>query len=350
MSERSGAVGTEPDSPPGEAPALIAQRVPADDDPEAAAVSADPVEAAPADEGVPDDDERAPVRISSRPTGRTAGLIPAPGAALLALLALAWFAAKLWGLQREISTSVTDAVAMASAAISLPTVVSASLVAGAATALVAVNLIARAGWTPTASVRWAGALIASIVVGLLGALGVVAGYDGSGSRVLAATIAAAAVVGGAVAGLRPTSVVAAVLSGSLSVFAVQFALNYLGVDAISGSSTGAALIAGLVAGLVPFFYLRRVTRRDTTEGGALRWPAYMVAGAGVGLALLITEVVTRVGGAQVLDAVASLSDLDRAYRAQVDGDRLTYALIVLFIGALATTIAFGRTLPSKKRV
>jgi hypothetical protein len=239
---------------------------------------------------------------------------------------------------------------MASAAISLPTVVSASLVAGAASALVAVNLIARAGWTPAASVRWAGALVTSVVVGLLGALGVIAGYDGSGNRVLAATIAAAAVVGGALAGIRPTSVVAAVLSGSLAVFAVQFVLNYLGVDAISGSSMGAALIAGLLAGLVPFFYLRRMTRRETTEGGPVRWPFYMVTGAGVGVALLITEVVTRVGGARVLDAVASLSDLDRAYRAEVDGARLTYALVMLFVGALAATIAFGRTLPSKKRV
>jgi hypothetical protein len=361
MSERTGAVGTEPDSPPDEAPALIAQRTPeADPAPvELAAVAvedakpveeeAEPAEPEPVDEAVPADGDTR-VRISSRPLGRTPGLVPAPGAGLLALLALAWFGAKLWGLQREISTSVTDAVAMASAAISLPTVVSASLVAGAASALVAVNLIARAGWTPAASVRWAGALVTSVVVGLLGALGVIAGYDGSGNRVLAATIAAAAVVGGALAGIRPTSVVAAVLSGSLAVFAVQFVLNYLGVDAISGSSMGAALIAGLLAGLVPFFYLRRMTRRETTEGGPVRWPFYMVTGAGVGVALLITEVVTRVGGARVLDAVASLSDLDRAYRAEVDGARLTYALVMLFVGALAATIAFGRTLPSKKRV
>jgi hypothetical protein len=352
MSERTGAVGTEPDSPPDEAPVLIEQRTPEDD---AAPDVAPATDAAPTEEVEPAEAELAEeqdtrVRISSRPTGRTAGLVPAPGAGLLALLALAWFGAKLWGLQREISTSVTDAVAMASAAISLPTVVSASLVAGAASALVAVNLIARAGWTPAASVRWAGALVTSVVVGLLGALGVIAGYDGSSSRVLAATIAAAAVVGGALTGIRPTSVVAAVLSGSLAVFAVQFVLNYLGVDAISGSSMGAALIGGLVAGLVPFFYLRRVTRRETTEGGPLRWPFFMLTGAGVGVALLVTEVVTRVGGAQVLDAVASLSDLDRAYRAQVDGDRLVYVLIVLFVGALAATIAFGRTLPSKKRV
>ncbi|REF95029.1 hypothetical protein DFJ67_0977 [Asanoa ferruginea] len=312
---------------------------------------AEPADPEPADPEPADGaGDSAPVRISSRPTGRTPGMVPGPGAGILALLALAWFGTTLWVLQREISTSVTDAVAIASAAISLPTVVSASLVAGAASALVAVNLIARAGWTPAASTRWAGALVTSIAVGLLGALGVIVGYDGPGSRVLAATVAAAAVVGGALAGLRPTSVVAAVLSGALAVFAVQFVLNYLGADSISGSSNLAAIVAGVVAGLVPFFYLRRVTRRETTEGGALRWPFYMLTGAGVGVALLITEVVTRVGGAQVLDAVASLSDLDRAYRAEVDGKRLVYALIVLFVGALAATIAFGRTLPSKKRV
>ncbi|HTF07928.1 MAG TPA: hypothetical protein VK659_07135, partial [Asanoa sp.] len=274
MSERTGAVGTEPDSPPDEAPALVEQRTP---------------EADPAEEAVPAEEDTR-VRISSRPTGRTPGLVPGPGAGLLALLALAWFGTTLWVLQREISTSVTDAVAIASAAISLPTVVSASLVAGAAAALVSVNLIARAGWTPAASTRWAGALVTSIAVGLLGALGVIVGYDGPGSRVLAATVAAAAVVGGALAGLRPTSVVAAVLSGALAVFAVQFALNYLGADSISGSSMLAALVAGLVAGLVPFFYLRRVTRRETTEGGQLRWPFFMLTGAGVGVALLVTEV------------------------------------------------------------
>ncbi|MDG4820892.1 hypothetical protein O7635_03375 [Asanoa sp. WMMD1127] len=357
MSERTGAV----DSPPAdETPAVVEQRKPVEeavadrpsvDEPADDEAAADEVvgdtEPVAAEEAA---DDETPVRISSRPTGRTTGLIPAPGAGLLALLALAWFGTTLWVLQREISTSVTDAVAIASAAISLPTVVSASLVAGAAAALVTVNLIARAGWTPAASTRWAGALVTSIVVGLLGALGVLAGYDGPGSRVLAATIAAAAVVGGALAGLRPTSVVAAICSGALAVFAVQFVLNYLGAGVISGASMLAAIVAGLVGGLVPYFYLRKVGKRETTEGGPLRWPAYMVTGAGVGLALLVTEVITRVGGAQVLDAVAALSDLDRAYRAHVDADRLTYALVVLFVGALATTIAFGRTLPSKKRV
>ncbi|MEV4539945.1 hypothetical protein AB0J82_39855 [Asanoa sp. NPDC049518] len=360
MSERTGAVGTEPDSPPAEetaSPAVVAQRAPepsesagSHDSPDSSVEPDDVADELADEEPGTDEADDAPVRISTRPTTRTTGLVPGPGAGLLALLALAWFGTTLWVLQREISTSVTDAVAIASAAISLPTVVSASLVAGAASALVAVNLIARAGWTPAASTRWAGALVTSVAVGLLGALGVIIGYDGPGSRVLAATIAAASVVGGALAGLRPTSLVAAVLSGSLAVFAVQFVLNYLGAGPISGASTLAALVAGLVAGIVPYVYLRRVTKRETTEGGALSWPFYMVTGAGVGITLLVTEVVTRVGGAQVLDAVASLSEYDRAFRAHVDADRLTYTLIVFFVGALTTTIAFGRTLPSKKRV
>ena len=295
-----------------------------------------------------------PRRISSRPSSQ-ARQIPGPGAGVLALLSLAWLGATLWGLQREISTSVTDAVAIASAAISLPNVVSASLVAGAATGALAVNLIARAGWTATA--RWAGALGASILVGLLAALGVIAGYDGVGSGVLAGTIAAAAVVGGAIAGLRPTCVVTAVTVGALVEFAVVFVLNFLGVGVTysSGALTMlvAALIGAVCGGIVPFVYLRRVTRRESTEAGALRWPAYMLAGAGVGLALLVTELITRVGGGQVLDAVASLSDFDRAFRANADADRLMFALIVLFVGAVAATIALGRTLPSpssKKRV
>jgi len=322
MSERTeAAVGTQPD--------------------------ADRSPAVPAQAGSSAGDDEAAVRISSRPAGARTRVVPAPGAGVLALLALAWLAATLWVLQREISTSVTDAVAMASAAISLPNVVSASLVAGAATGLVAVNLVARAGWKPAASSRWAGALLVSILVGLVAALVMIAGYDGPGSRVLAGTIAAASVVGGALAGVRPTPVVAAVVAGALAAFAVMFGLNFLGADVISGSSMLAALVCGLVAALVPFFYLRRVTRRETTEGGPARWPAYMAAGAGVGLVLLVAELITRVGGAQVLDAVASLSEFDKAYRARLDGERLVFGLVVLFVGAVAATIAFGRTLPSK---
>jgi hypothetical protein len=303
-------------------------------------------------------DDVHPVRIPTGPL-RTlrAPAAQAPGAGVLAILALAWFAATLWVLQREISTSVTDAVAIASAAISLPTVVSAALVAGMASGLAAVNLVDRRGGSAT--VRWAGALVVSLLVGVLAAVAVVAGYGGEASGILAGTIAAAAVVGGAVAGIRPAPVVGAVVTASLAVFAVVFLLNFFHDPLISlfgGDSSGSvegargwlaflsALACGLASGLVGFAYLRRAVRRGLTVG----WPVFMLAGGGVGILLLATEVITRIGGGQILDAVSSLSAADRAFRSSADSSRIRFALLVLFIGALACTIAFGRTLKPRR--
>jgi hypothetical protein len=264
---------------------------------------------------------------------------------VLAILATAWLAATLWVLQREISTSVTDAVAIASAAISLPTVVSAGLVAGTATGLLAGAVAARRpGWPPAA--RWVAALGAAMVLGVAGAVLVVAGYGGTASGVLAGTIAAAVIVGGAVAGLPTPLPVTAVVAGALTVFAVLFLVNFFADPSLSLGARGwlalaSSVVSGLAAGLVPYFYLRRTTRR---AGAAPKWPTYMLAGSGVGLLLLVTEVITRVGGARILDAVTELSAADRAFRGDADASRIRFALLVLFIGALASTIAFGRTL------
>jgi hypothetical protein len=305
-----------------------------------------------------------PVRIRSEPAGgaRTPAartpVAPAPGAGLLALLAVGWLGVRLWGLQREIGMAPSEAVALGAAAISLPLVIAASLVAGAAAGLAAVNLVARR--RPVA--RSAAALGAGVLVGVLAALGVVAGYSGTASGILAGTIAAAAVVGGAVAGIQAARVVAAVVAGALAVFAVIFVLNLVREPmlALFGSSGSAEsiesargwvalvvyVLSAVAAGLVPSHYLRRVSRR---AGASPRWPAYMVAGAGVGIMLLVAEVITRVGGAQILDQVSSLSVTDLVLRRGDDAARLRYALVVLFAGALITTIAFGRTLPPKRR-
>jgi hypothetical protein len=299
-----------------------------------------------------------PVGIPNGPLrGLRSAAVPAPGAGVLAVLALTWLGATLWVLQREISTSVTDAVAIASAAISLPTVVSAALVAGTASGLAAVDLVDRR--RGQATVRWAGAILASLLVGVLAAVAVVAGYGGAASGVLAGTIAAAAVVGGAIAGIRPAPVVGAIVTAVLAVFAVVFLVNFLHdplTSLFGGDSSGSvqaargwvaflsALACGLAAGLVAFACLRRAARR----GLNLRWPAYMLAGGGVGLLLLVTEVITRIGGAQILDTVSSLSAADRAFRSSADSSRLRFALLVLFIGALAGTIAFGRTLKPRR--
>jgi hypothetical protein len=276
---------------------------------------------------------------------------PLPGAGVLAILAVAWLGATLWVLQREISTSITDAVAVASAAISLPTVVSAGLVAGTAAGLVAGNLAARRPGWPTAA-RWVAALGAAIVVGVLGAVAVVAGYGGTASGVLAGTVAAAVIVGGAVAGMPRPVPVAAVVAGSLTVFAALFLFNFFQDPLLSLGARGwlalaSTVVSGLAAGLVPYVYLRRAARRSGVD--APRWPVVMLAGGGVGLLLLVTELITRVGGARILDAVSELSAADRAFRSGADASRLRFALLVLFIGALTATIAFGRTLKRPER-
>jgi hypothetical protein len=270
---------------------------------------------------------------------------PLPGAAVLAILAVAWLGATLWVLQREIATSVNEAVGIASAAISLPTVVSAGLVAGTAAGLLAGTFTARRPTWPAAT-RWVAALGAAIVVGVLAAIAVVAGYGGPASGVLAGTVAAAVIVGGAVAGLPGPHAVAAVVAGALTVFAVLFLFNFFQDPLLSLGARGwlalaSTVVSGLAAGLVPYLYLRRSARRP---GVSPRWPAYMLAGGGVGLVLLVTEVITRVGGAQILESVSELSLADRAFRSGADASRVRFALLVLFIGALTATIAFGRTL------
>ena len=107
------------------------------------------------------------------------------------------------------------------------------------------------------------------------------------------------------------------------------------------------VVSGLAAGLVPYVYLRRAARRSGVD--APRWPVVMLAGGGVGLLLLVTELITRVGGARILDAVSELSAADRAFRSGADASRLRFALLVLFIGALTATIAFGRALKRPER-
>lgn len=303
---------------------------------------------APATEPPADPAERVRFRTGGRPpAAEEADPVPAPvpGVAVLAILAVTWLAATLWVLRREISTSVSEAVGIASAAISLPTVVSAGLVAGTASGLLAGTFAARRRSWPAAT-RWVAALGASIVVGVLAAIAVVAGYGGPAAGVLAGTVAAAVILGGAVAGLPNPYVVAAVVTGALTVFAVLFLFNFFQDPLLSLGARGwlalaSSVVSGLASGVVAFAYLRRASRRP---GVSPRWPSYMLAGGGVGLLLLVTEVVTRIGGAQILESVSELSLADRAFRSGADASRVRFALLVLFIGALSATIAFGRTL------
>lgn len=304
-----------------------------------------------------------PARPES-PTTAAPAPVSAPGAVVLAVLALGWLAAMLWSAKAEISFSGISSMAITSAAYALPGVISASLVSGAAVSLTLANLLTRLGVRRNTP-RFAAALAAGLGTGLLSALAVALSYgEGSAIMVLAGTTAAAATVGGIAGGLRNTPVVAAVVTAGLAVFAVGFALSYFQEPVLSLYGSGdtqasqftafrwfartSSLASGLAAGLLAFGYLRlagrRIAERATEAGPSPRWPAYLIAGAGPGLLLLTAEVLTRTAGAEVLRLAGEVSEADRAAQSVLGDSRIIHALLVLFIGALTAIIAFGRTL------
>ncbi|MFY1668485.1 hypothetical protein ACN27G_00770 [Plantactinospora sp. WMMB334] len=298
------------------------------------------------------------------PVVATPSPVPAPGAFVLAVLALGWLSAMLWSAKAEIASSGIVSMAITSAAYALPGVISASLVSGAAVSLVLGNLMTRLGIRRTTP-RFLVSLVAGLATGFLAALVVTLSYgEGSAIMVLAGTTAAAATVGGIAGGLRNTLVVAAVVAAGLAVFAVGFALSYFQdpvldlygsgdtqasqLTAFRWFSRTASVASGLAAGLVAFGYLRIAGRRAVGRAAGTvsppRWPAYLVAGAGPGLLLLAAEVLTRTAGAEVLRLAGALSEADRAAQSLLGGSRINHALLVLFLGSLTATIAFGRTL------
>lgn len=289
--------------------------------------------------------------------------VRAPAAALLALLALAWLAAMLWSARSEIEAAGASVIAIALAANALPVVVSAALVAGTAAALAVANLLTHRG-VVRATPRFLATTATGLTLGVLSALVVALSFPaGSARMVLAGTTAAAAVIGGALAGVRVPPAVGALVCATLAVFVVVLALSRFNGPLLSLFGAGdteaskfdaghwvsrlASFGAGLTAGLAAFGYLHRAQRPTAEPESArptLRWPVYLVAGAGAGLMLLVTEVIIRIGGGSVLDLAGALSEADSVMQRVLTGSRIDHAITVLFVGALTTLIAFGRTL------
>ena len=281
---------------------------------------------------------------------RSAGIV-------LALVGLLWMAAMLCSARATITGRTDAEMEVTSTAYALPGVTSASLVAGAAVALAVLALAARRR-AFGATTRFAIATGTGLALGLLGALTIITiNTEGWVYAVVGGTVAAAATIGGALAGLRVPRVLAAVCWASIAVFLVGFILNIaqsplldlFGAGSTSASQTTAAswfsftqsVLSGLAAGLVPFFLLRRASRRT---GEILGWPLYALAGAGPGLLLLLTEGLARTAGARVLDLAGRVSELETTVQQMLGGSRLNNALIVLFVGAVSAIIAIGRTL------
>ncbi|WP_347404338.1 hypothetical protein [Micromonospora sp. WMMD961] len=301
-----------------------------------------------------------PAADAASPSSRP---LPAPGAAVLALLALGWLTAMLWSTREAITSAAAGVTAISLSAFALPGVISAALVAGAAVALAAGNLLSRR-YGDWATLRFTGAIGGGLLVGLGSALAINLTYfDTSTTNVIAGTTAAAAIIGGAVAGARTAPAVGAVVTAALGtlVFVVAFSqardplFDLFGagdsqqslVDAAKWVSRTESLVAGLFAGLLAYGYLtwsrRRILRRDPAAS-ALRWPAYLLAGAGPGLFLLLAEVIIRIGGRSLLDLASALSEADAVAQTSLGTSRVDNGIWVLFVGALTALIAFGRTL------
>jgi hypothetical protein len=286
------------------------------------------------------------------------GTLRAPGAVVLALVALGWLAAMVWSARGGISATLGTAVTVA--AVALPVLVSAALVAGAAVGLLALRPLDRRGAGRT-GVRLLVATGAGLLLGLAAALVLAVGFgDGPTAMVLAGTTAAAATVGGVVAGAGDGRVVGAVVCSGLAVIAVVSVLNRFQSDLLSllglgdtqqsqlsaftWLTRGVALVCGLVAGLVAFGYLRWTRRRPNGDNLSRPAPAHLLAGAGPGLLLLIAEVLTRTAGAPVLRLAGAVSEADRIAQNLVGAARVNTGLIVLFVGAFTALVAYGRTL------
>lgn len=291
-------------------------------------------------------------------TAPTEHLPAAIGTLWLAVLALGWLALTVRSTLASLATH-DHTVSVTAAAIGLPAAISAALVGGAGIGLAARRLFRAHPERPIA--RFSAALGAGFLTGVATAATLVLTSTAEGSRimVLSGTVAAAATIGGAIAGIRAGAVVGAAVAASLALFLLTLLrelftsplLSLFGADEDPVSLLNAqrwlgltsSLLGGVLGGLVAFGYLRRATRAG---GAAPRWPAYLWAGGGAGLMLLLTEVITRVGGARLLALARAISEGDSVFQDLADQSRANAALVVFFIGAITAIIAFGRTLPS----
>ncbi|WP_233625153.1 hypothetical protein [Actinoplanes sp. ATCC 53533] len=271
---------------------------------------------------------------------------------LLAAVGVVWMAAMLWSARATITGRADAEMEVTSTAYALPGAVSASLVAGAALGLAVLAFLTRGGRTPGVTVRFIIATGTGLAAGLLGALSIITiNTEGWLYAVVGGTVAAAATIGGALAGFRVRRVTAAVCWGAVTVFVVGVVLTVLqdmllpifGSGETAASQTNAAswfallqsVLSGLAGGVAAYQVLRRARRRAT--GPDLRWPLYALAGAGPGLLLVVGEGADPDGrlagagagrqgqragadGSADVERVAAQQQPDRALRRRVHGD------------------------------
>jgi hypothetical protein len=249
-------------------------------------------------------------------------------------LGLVWLGTTMYTAHATITGSQENvAGALGAAAAALPGVVAAMLVAGAAIGAAAGARFRSAG----------GRLLAGLALGTLFGLAAAAGirfaYGAAPSiMVLALTVGAASVVGGALAVL-PGAVLRAGLWGTTWVFLVGVMFGVLQPNLVrllgsgEAANTRFALGQSLVTGLVAAFSTLRFMR---VERYRVLW--YFVGGALPGLVLLGAEWLTRTGGSAVAELVHGFRTDSPALVELTDSARLRHALIVLAVGGLVAML------------
>ena len=278
---------------------------------------------------------------------------PVLGTATLLLLGLLWLAAMLWVTHATLSTSSDAAVVISAAALALPNIVTGALLAGATAGLAAATYLARRRASRSTLADLVAGLCAGSVIGLATAGLIVFAYGAQSSViVLGVTVAIAAALGGTSAAL-PGTVAGAGLAAALAVLITgviagifQSPLkNVLGSGSTPSSQFDAAqnlgyltgVVGGLVAAVTAYLYLRRRAPQRS-------WPWFALAGGLAGVLLLLSYLVTLIGGAGLFARVRSLSPFDSITLAMVEDSRLTQALLVLFVGAIGAMVGVGRTM------
>lgn len=279
----------------------------------------------------------------------------------LAFSALGWLVVALLFYRTSFNGGDGGDSSLVLAAVALPRVVQASLVAGAAVGLWSTLALGRRKpWADQGAGRWAVSTAAGLLTGTLASGAVLLAYGMSARAVgvVAIAVGVAGALGGALGAIRPARILAAGLSAALAVFIFLNSMALFStplLEAFGSGETAAdryaangllagtiALVAGLIAGIVAYWRIRRAGARS---GDTPKWPVYLAAGAASGVLLIVAEFCTRLGVSQLLSLASGDITGDEWFQSISAASRLNTGLVVLFVGAITTIVAYGRTLP-----
>lgn len=271
--------------------------------------------------------------------------VPTGVSTTIAVIGLVWLAVTLAVGHGTLSGSSGD-VALSTAVLSLPAMVQAALFAGASVGFAA--SLSFAG-----RLRYLVGVLSGLGIGVLALAVVLLAYamPGGAGTALAASVALAGALGGALSGVRPAPMISAGLLAMVPVLVVGYLVGHFSEELLrlfgdTGSAASrysasgylgftSALAQGVLAGLTAFFLLRR---------SGLKFPAYGLAGALPGLVIGVSEIFTRIAAPRLLSLATEVSAWDKVVYGLGNGNRTNQALVVFFVGALTAIIAHGRSL------